>query len=355
MNSGSEDYRRRWLERRQRREAPQVAMEAVESGSVRHLYEHYPYPSREQTAPIRDLSNAIELLLEDRDLRGWRVLDAGCGTGQRLVGMARQFPDAAFTGFDLSSSSLDVAAALAQRHGLTNVTLIQGDLSGGDLPGEYDLVVSTGVIHHLPSPRAGVEALTRTLSERGLFYAWLYHAHGEFDRRLQRDLVSLFRRDRGDLGDGIAIVDALGLALPNEQYGATGAQQEEAEEWRRSKLADAFLHPIVHFLRVEEAMDLFAGTDVDWIAANGCNCLGRSHLFDLARLATGLDRELSLYPESVFEDPVLRSRALEWDPLEQVRAFELALKPTGFSIVAGRNDSLQRCTQRLRGNVLRRR
>jgi SAM-dependent methyltransferase len=356
MNNGSEDYRRRWLERRQRREAqPASAADDGASSPVRHLYERYPYPSREQTAPIRDLSNAIETLLEHRDLHGWRVLDAGCGTGQRLVGMARQFPEAQFTGFDLCPVSLGVAASLVERHGLTNVRLLQGDLSTETPAGPYDLVVSTGVVHHLPSPRAGIHALTRTLSENGLLYAWLYHAYGEFERRLQRDLVGLFRRDRDDLADGIAIVDALGLSLPDEQYGTTGALQEDAEEWRRSKLADAFLHPIVHFMRIEEALDLFDGSEVDWVGVNGCNCPGRSHLFDLARLATGLDRELSLYPEAVFQDPGLHGRARAFAPLEQVRAYELALKPTGFSIVAGRNDSLQYCTQRLRGNVLRHR
>ena len=352
MNSGSEAFRQRWLERRHRKEASTTTIDAT--GSVRYLYEHYPYPSREQAAPIRDLSNAIELLLEDRELRGWRVLDAGCGTGQRLVGMARQFPQAEFTGLDLSATSLEVAASLVDRHGLANVRLMQGDLSEGAICGRYDLVVSTGVIHHLPSPRIGIEALARALSEHGLLYVWLYHAYGEFDRMLKRDLAALFRRDSADLRDGIAIVESLGLALPDEQYGATGALQEDADEWRRSKLADAYLHPIVHTMRVEQAFDLLDGAGVDWAGVNGCNCLGRSHLFDLQRLASGLDRELSIYPEAVFEDTELRRRALGFDPLNQLRAFELALKPTGFSIVAGKNDSLQKCTQRFGGNVLRR-
>ena len=360
MNNPGEDYRRRWLERRQRGaeaatgDGSGTATDAT--GSVRALYERYPYPypSREQAAPIRDLSNAIEILLSDGALHGRRVLDAGCGTGHRLVGMARQFPHTQFTGLDLSTASLDVAASLVARHGLSNVTLLQGDLSRGSIAGRYDLVVSTGVIHHLPSPRSGFQALAGALSDDGLLYVWLYHAYGEFERMLDRELVAVFHGDGGDLQQGIAIVDALGCVLPDGQYGTAGARLDNAEEWRRSKLADAYLHPVVHTMRIEQALDLLEGTGVDWAGVNGCNCLGHSHLFDLHRLADGLERELSIYPEAAFEHADIRRRALALDPLRQLRALELKLKPTGFSIVAGKNDALRQCTQRIGGNVMRR-
>jgi 2-polyprenyl-3-methyl-5-hydroxy-6-metoxy-1,4-benzoquinol methylase len=362
MDNAGEDYRRRWLERRRRSgtATAEATNDAVAhaptdaTGSVRALYEQYPYPSRELASPIRDLSNAIELLLGDGALNGRRVLDAGCGTGQRLVAMARQFPQAEFTGLDLSTTSLEVASSLVAKNGLSNVKLTQADLSSGSIPGRYDVVVSTGVIHHLPSPRAGIEALTRSLSDGGLLYLWLYHAYGEFERMLDRDLVSVFRHDSGDLEDGIAIVDALGCALADEQYGTTGALLDNGEEWRRSKLVDGYLHPVIHTMRIEQALDLLDGTGVDWAGVNGCNCLGHSHLFDLGRLASGLERELSIYPEAVFEHVEIRRRALALDPLNQLRALELALRPTGFSIVAGKNDFLRQCTPRIGGNVLRR-
>jgi trans-aconitate methyltransferase len=354
MNGGSEEHRRRWLERRQRMAGAATSAAGDVSNSVRQLYEVFPYPSREQTAPIQDLSNAIELLLGERDIDGWRILDAGCGTGQRLVGMASRYPRAQFVGFDLSANSLAAVATLVAQHGLENVTLRQGNLVTDRDLGRFDLIVSTGVLHHLEVPRLGVHALTHALEDHGLLYLWLYHSFGEFDRMLQRDLVSLFRGESADLQEGLAIVDALALHLPTEQYGTTGALQREAQEWQQSKLADAFLHPVVHCLRIEQALDLFDGAGAQWGAVNGCNVPGRSYLFDLQRLAAGLERQLCIYPETIFEHVELRRRALGFDSLRQARALELALKPTGFSIVAGKADSLHRCTQRLQGNVLRR-
>src|SRR4030088_3177522 len=83
---------------------------------VRRLYEEYPYPSSEISGClIPDLNNAIELLSPKNDLKGWRVLDAGCGSGHRLVAMAKRFSDAHFIGADMTYASLQVAAALARR------------------------------------------------------------------------------------------------------------------------------------------------------------------------------------------------------------------------------------------------
>ena len=355
MSGGSEEHRRRWLERRFRLAGAGAQAAAGDVlNSVRQLYEVYPYPSREETAPILDLSNAIELLLGERNFDGWRILDAGCGTGQRLVGMACKYPQAQFVGLDLSANSLAAAASLVAQHGLGNVALQQGNLLTDRNFGRFDLIVSTGVIHHLEVPSVGVHALMHALEDPGLLYLWLYHSFGEFDRMLQRDLVTLFRGDSADLQDGLSIVDALALQLPTEQYGTTGALQREVEEWQQSKLADAFLHPVVHCMRVEQALDLFDGAGADWAAVNGCNAPGRSYLFDLQRLADGLERQLCIYPETIFEHEELRRRVLSFDSLRQTRALELALKPSGFSIVAGKAESLHRCTQRLRGNVLRR-
>ena len=36
----------------------------------------------------------------ERSLKGWRMLDAGCGTGHQLVGAARRYPAADFVGIE---------------------------------------------------------------------------------------------------------------------------------------------------------------------------------------------------------------------------------------------------------------
>ena len=61
--------------------------------SVKQMYEQHPYPSPVAgDSLITDLANAVGFLFKGDDLAGWRILDAGCGTGHRLAGFASRYP-----------------------------------------------------------------------------------------------------------------------------------------------------------------------------------------------------------------------------------------------------------------------
>ena len=92
---------------------------------------------------LHALFDNLPFNLLHKDLEGKRILDAGCGSGHRLLGVAKCYPKARLWGFDMTSSSLDTAKRLAQKHKLTNVRFVQGDLLNFQLDQEFDIIVST--------------------------------------------------------------------------------------------------------------------------------------------------------------------------------------------------------------------
>ncbi|MCX5052512.1 MULTISPECIES: non-ribosomal peptide synthetase [unclassified Streptomyces] len=315
---------------------------------VARLYERHPYPSPDGDAElIHDTANGLSHLLEDEKLAGWRVLDAGCGTGHRLVAAALRYPCASFLGVDPSARSLGVARELAGRHGASNVEFQLGAVPGCEPEGVFDLVISTGVVHHLADPAGALRRLTALLAPDGLLFLWLYHAYGEHDRMLNRELTRLLARDGADLD----LVRALGLSLDADRYGATAAGPTGVAT-RAAQDADAFLHPVVEPRTFAELPGLFATAEADWLSAFGINTGGGGRLLDLSGADQGRSVR-SLRPEEMFDDPELRARVAGLSALDRLRVVELRTRPTGFSVVAGRGNALERCLPWVRGNVFR--
>lgn len=93
---------------------------------------------------------------------GAAVLDVGCGGGYALVELARRFPGVRCVGIDVDETSLRMARALIQEHGLQDrveVRHVEGDRWPADLDGQFDLVTTFLVLHEIePRLKAGVLA-----------------------------------------------------------------------------------------------------------------------------------------------------------------------------------------------------
>jgi SAM-dependent methyltransferase len=322
----------------------------AEQTDTRALYERFPYPSPDVDGElIVDTAVGIAFLLADEDLEDWRVLDLGCGTGHRLVALALQYPLAEFTAVDASERSLRLARELAERHGAANIRFVHGAVPGLVLDDTFDLIVSTGVLHHLPEPKAGLRWAVEHLDRDGLLYVWLYGALGEYGRMLDRELVHLLAGPSA-AGPDLDTVRALGLRLSRVRYGPT-AEGGGTDPRVQSVLdADAYLNPIVKPVTFADVPELFDTLPVDWVAAFGVNTDGGSRLIDFAGLDAG--NLFAVGAEELFDDPELRRRFDRLTPLDRARALELRLRPTGLSIVAGRGGALEDCFPRLRANIL---
>jgi trans-aconitate methyltransferase len=323
------------------------------SVDVRAMYEAYPYPSPVAgDSVIEDVASGLYSLYGEHSLEGWRILDAGCGTGHRLVGVARRYPKAQFIGADMTATSLNVAQQLAHRHGVKNIRFEQQDLLNLSLTGEFDLVISTGVIVCLEDPQRGLANLAALLSARGMLMVWLYDTVGEHERMLGRELLHLMWSADSGLDSGVRMMKDLGLQLEVEQYGKSAAQRLD-EVSRLNIDVDAYLHPIVNVYRFDEAIEMFRQCrNLGWAAINSMNLVHTSKLVDLAEAERSELRLFCQSGDSLFDKEALRLRFKALGKLEKLRVMEIMAKPTGFTIIGGRAGSQSTFGPRALGNIL---
>ena len=126
------------------------------SDAVRAQYEEHPYP-------FWNVLGEGEVTDVQRD-----VLFAGCGTGRDILSEARCAPKSSFLGIDLSANSLAHAQQRAADFGITNVRFQRLNiLDVATLNETFDYIKSTGVLHHMADPLAGLVALKSVLRPTG--------------------------------------------------------------------------------------------------------------------------------------------------------------------------------------------
>jgi 2-polyprenyl-3-methyl-5-hydroxy-6-metoxy-1,4-benzoquinol methylase len=164
---------------------------------VRDQYERYPYPPvappGQQTLAAFALMDYVQHVFwpARRELRGLRVLDAGCGTGNVAVAIAHRYPEVQVVGIDLSDASLAAARGQAERLGVgDNLTLRRLAIEDvGALGERFDYVVASGVLHHLADPEAGLRALADVLTPTGGLGLMLYATYGRQGVYMVQDLL----------------------------------------------------------------------------------------------------------------------------------------------------------------------
>jgi SAM-dependent methyltransferase len=229
---------------------------------VSRQYERYRYPP-----PIRDLevwlanswegfdpSHAHRVLWPDQEYKpNLDILIAGCGTNQAAA-FALTNPDAKVVAVDISQPSLDHQQYLKDKHGLSNLELHRLPIE--ELPTlglDFDLIVSTGVLHHLADPQAGMNAVAGCLRPDGAVGVMLYAKNGRIGIEL---LQSVFR----DLGLGqneasIALVRQT-LSLLAAEHPVQSYLKVARDLQFDAMLVDTLLHGRERSYTVDDCIDL---------------------------------------------------------------------------------------------------
>jgi SAM-dependent methyltransferase len=166
-------------------------------------------------------------------------------------------PDDSIVGIDLSEASLAHERFLQERHGLANLKLFQGDLLElCALRKTFDVILCTGVLHHMSDPARGLAALRDVLAPDGVIVLMLY---GQTVRTGVYMLQDAFRRMHIEQSpEGVAQVRRILTELPRRHYAHDYIRA--ADELRDdAALVDTFLHPQDRAFTVPQLLDLVEG------------------------------------------------------------------------------------------------
>jgi hypothetical protein len=203
-----------------------------------------------------DPSHAHRMFWPDRQARpDLDILVAGCGTNQAAV-FAHTNPQARVVAIDVSGPSLDHHRLLKEKYGLTNLDLHLLPIEeAGSLGRDFDLVVSTGVLHHMASPEAGMRALAARLRPAGVAAIMLYARYG----RIGVEIMQAIFREIGlaqDEASLFTVKEAIAL-LPADH--PVRSYLSFAPDLRfDAGLVDTFLHGRDRSYTVDDCLDLVA-------------------------------------------------------------------------------------------------
>ncbi len=102
---------------------------------------------------------------------GVRVVDIGCCSGQLLRALARRNPQGRYTGLDIEEAFLAEGRAVLQRPEYAAIADRITLATSADGEGEFDVVVTTDMLHDCTAPEEVLALAARLLAPDGLYLA----------------------------------------------------------------------------------------------------------------------------------------------------------------------------------------
>lgn len=237
---------------------------------VAHQYEKWQYPE-----PIQNLetwlasswqwfdpSHAHRILWPDRPLQAdLDILVAGCGTNQAAV-FAYTNRASKVVAVDVSQPSLDHSKYLKDKYSLKNLELHLLPIEEvPTLSQNFDLIISTGVLHHMAEPKVGMKALADVLRPDGVAAIMLYARYGRAGVEMMQ---AIFRemglgQDDESLRMVKAAIDALAPSHPVKSY--ISIAPDLAFD---AGAVDTFLHGRDRSYTVEDCLDLVSSAGLEF-------------------------------------------------------------------------------------------
>ena len=196
--------------------------------AVRKIYTDHPFPERDPQDERKRLFETIFGYMRlvnsmfwggrKRFGPGFRVLDAGCGTGDAVIHIAEELrgTGAEIVALDFSEASITVARKRAEIRGLNNITFIVDSLL--NIPrlglGKFDYIVCAGVLPHLDSPKEGLAVLEGCLKEDGGMGLVLYGKYGRLPVIVMKDIAGLVSSCESEPSRRAAMIDGIRERLP---------------------------------------------------------------------------------------------------------------------------------------------
>jgi SAM-dependent methyltransferase len=234
---------------------------------ISEFYTNHPFPP-----PIDNLDRALEvyndenvrrsefhLLWPNREYReDIDVLIAGCGTWQAAK-YALCHPAARVVAIDVSTTSLEHTHSLKQKYNLTNLDVRQLSIEhAAGLDHSFDHIISTGVLHHLADPEAGLHALRSVLNRDGALYLMVYAPYGRAGVYMMQE----YCRRLGVETSPKEIDDLISVLRMLPHHHPLLSEQRGSREFNADALADALLNPRERAYSVPQIFQLLDSSEL---------------------------------------------------------------------------------------------
>ncbi len=231
-------------------------------------YEAYPYPKRDPKEEARRLIVGSPGHIREIDhwifnaarpaSRPLNALIAGGGTGDATIMLAQQMASlkrpGTITWLDRSTAARGIAQARAEARGLSNITWQQGSLL--DLPrsglGPFDYIDCCGVLHHLPDPEAGLQALLSVLAPGGGLGLMVYAPYGRTGVYMMQDALRRLAPPDDPSSQRLDIARRVMRHLPETQWLRQNRNFDDHVNGGDAGLHDLLLNPRDRAFTVDE-------------------------------------------------------------------------------------------------------
>ena len=233
---------------------------------LKNHYENYNYPE-----PVQDIEKELiekNIVYYDDPTYNWHIifpekpfskdkisiLVAGCGTEQAAI-IAKLSPQHEVIGIDLSSNSLKHQQKLIDKHKINNLKLICGDFRKIKFDKKFDLIISTGVIHHLDDPGSALKYFYNNIKDDGAISLMVY---GDKSTHASNELRKLFfklnfKHNKESIENVKKIYNKINSLHPGVIHSKNSSELKSD-----SGIVDHILHESEHFYSIKELNETIA-------------------------------------------------------------------------------------------------
>ncbi len=143
---------------------------------------------------MENFHNQIAKEISKKDVCGF-ILDVGTGPGRLPIKIAQLIPAVTIVGIDISGGMIKIARKNAEQARAGRAKFVVGSTYWtGFRDSSFDLVVSTGLVHHLKNPAQAFDELYRILKPQR--EAWMYDGRKDASKEEIRTTIGN-RENRG--------------------------------------------------------------------------------------------------------------------------------------------------------------
>ncbi len=285
--------------------------------AIQKMYGQFPFPPPQRRYSYKNHAIYVYKLFKKLKINpdGQTFADIACGTGLMMLDYALQFPKTKFIGYDIGSKSVEIANKNFKRENVNAraKSYLKNILNIKDSE-RFTYIVSWGTIHHLSDPEKGIHLLCRALKSGGILRTGIYGYYGNWERRIQQEIVDTILKDSMDFEARINLVQAW---IKGDKTFKNIFTAPPVDVRDKNWIVDEFLHVWEQHLKLKDV--------IKWL---------KNENMKIICLTDYYDNEISLDIRNYSTNAQFIKRVLQLPFEHQCHLIDLIVRPYWISLIA---------------------